>query len=144
MQIPELTATRLNQVFVEGDIFGAIDSNLKAWLQQDWDKTSTIEIIPTTLKQHRDNRELIDDLGGEKEILKHTIQPQQIRYLAENNALQKNGLSNLFFVYSDKENNIFIVGVVWDKSINKFVPYIYRTRNLYRAWTRGNQIFLKK
>lgn len=107
--------------------------------------TDSAVVESVELSEHKDNQELIHSFGGEESIIEMcTLQPQQIRYLAENEKLQTNGFSNLFFVYSDKEKKLFIVGVVWDKTIQKFVPYIYRTRNLYRAWTKGNRVFVKK
>ena len=147
IQIPKTEKASLKEIFLEDEDspFGAIDSNLQAWLQCEWDDTDGADVESTELAEHKDNQELINGFGSEETIMKkHTLQPQQIRYLAENEKLQTNGLSNLFFVYSDKENKLFIVGVVWDKTIQKFVPYIYRTRNLYRAWTKGNKIFVKK
>jgi hypothetical protein len=144
MNIPVQEQARLSDIFKEGALFGAIDSNLEAWLPEDWEETKNLEVGSFQLAEHKDNRELIDDFGGQKMILNITLQPQHIKYLATHSALQTNGLSNLFFVNSEKENLVFIVGVVWDMSISKFVPYIYRTRNLYRAWTKGNKVFVRK
>lgn len=144
MKVPKLSSSILDKIFVEGPLFGAIDSNLAAWLQQEWNEAEEVNIISNELNEHKDNKELIDSHGGEKLISRKTLQPQQIKYLVENELLQKNGLSNLFFVYSVKEEKVFIVGVVWDKTIKRFVPYIYRTRNLYRAWTKGNLVFTKE
>lgn len=144
MKIAPQKAALLSGIFIEGKVFGAIDSNLDAWLQEEWEATDEMEVVSINLKEHTDNKELINSLEGEEEILKKTLQPQQIKYLIENDLLQKNGLSNLFFVYSQKENKIFILGVVWDESINRFVPYIYRTHNVYRAWTKGNIVFIRK
>lgn len=144
MKIPYQKASKLNEIFTKGELFGAIDSNLESWLQQDWKETEEIKIETIELEKHQNNEELINCLGGSHEILNKTLQPQHIKYLAENDHLQTNGLSNLFFVYSEKLKKLFIVGVVWDKPIERFVPYIYRTRNLYRAWTKGNKVFIKK
>ena len=145
--IPKTEKALLKEIFSEneGSPFGAVDSNLQAWLQDEWLATGKTNVESIELNEHKDNQELINSFGGEESVVeKHILQPQQIRFLAENEKLQINGLSNLFFVYSDKEKKLFIVGVVWDKTIQKFVPYIYRTRNLYRAWTKGNNVFVKK
>ena len=144
MKIPAQPKFKLNEIFVEGDVFGAIDSNLEAWLQNEWRESEAIEVEVVQLDEHKDNQELINGFGGEQAIINSTLQPAQIKYLVENEVLQTNGLSNLFFVYSDKEQKVFIVGVVFDKTIDRFVPYIYLTRNLYRAWTKGNRVFVKK
>ncbi len=147
MKIPKLPASKLNEIFVEtkDGLFGAIDSNLESWLQQEQNDTAEVDVEENYLEIHKDNQELIESFGGEKKIItNHTLSPQQIKFLVENQVLQANGLSNLFFVYSKKESKLFIIGVVFDKSISKYVPYIYRTRNVYRAWTKGNKIFVKK
>lgn len=146
-QIPKMSLALLDKIFSEDESspFGAVDSNLQAWLQKEWNATDDTVVESMVLNEHQDNQELINSFGGEEFVMeKHVLQPQQIRYLAENNRLQTDGFSNLFFVYSGKEKKLFIVGVVWDNTIQKFVPYIYRPHNLYRAWTKGNRVFVKK
>lgn len=144
MKIPPQEEAKLSEIFMRGMLFGAIDSNLNAWLPQKWNATEEVEVEAHKLKEHKDNKELIEYFGDEQAILNKTLSPQQIKFLGENDALQTNGLSNLFFVYSQREDRLFIVGVVWDETIERFVPYIYRPRNLYRAWTKGNQVFITK
>lgn len=150
MTIPPLEAATAADVFAESNEspFGAIDSNIHAWLSADYPATQECLIEGWILKEHRDNLELIEFLGGFDLVRKiHIFTPQQIRFLAEQPAdqspLQRNGFSNLFFVSSLKDQNLYIVGVVWDESVGKFVPYVYRVRNLYRSWSKGNQVFCK-
>lgn len=144
MKIPSQEKTSLSEVFEEAGVFGEVDSNLQAWLHDDWEETNAIEVDQIELDAHKDNSELINGFGGEKLIQDKVLPIQIIKHLVTDGMLQTNGLSNLFFVYSKKENKVFIVGVVWDKTIDRFVPYIYRTRNLYRAWTKGNRVFIKR
>ena len=92
--------------------------------------------------------EFIDVLGGlEKVTHSYLFTPQQIRYLAKKSivdgSLLKNGFSNLFFLLSAQDKKVYIVGVVWNEDNLKFVPYVYRTENLYRSWSKGNQVFIR-
>ena len=147
--IPHLAEANLSGIFFdENSPFGAIDSNLAAWLPERCPSTLQIQFASEMLEEHMNNQELINYCGGEQAIREsHLFTPQQIRYLAEktlnesSNHLLQNGFSNLFFVWNDDEQKIYIVGSVFDKKISKFVPYIYRIRNLYRSWSKGNRIF---
>lgn len=102
-----------------------------------------------TLLEPLNNRELIDQIGDEGGILeKDIVSPPQIRHLVERQQkgekiLLANGYSNLFFVANPERKELYLLGVVYDDTVQRWVPYIYRLRNLYRAWSRGNQIFLR-
>lgn len=144
IEIPPLKTARLKTVFSEekDSPFGTIDSNLAAWLPESLPSSDGKTCTFSEFEIHQDNQEVIQLLGGEKQIkAQHLFTPQQIRHLASIDvSLQKNGFSNLFFVLG-KEGTVYIVGVVWDKTIEKFAPYVYRTRNLYRSWSKGNRLF---
>jgi hypothetical protein len=136
---------------VGSTIFGSVDSNIAAWLPESFDAVDEEVAKVYKLLEPLNNQEVVNVIGGEEEIIqKHLFTPAQIRYLAEQQqkgeigALLIDGYSNLFFVYNHEKQILYLMGVVWDKSISKWAPYIYRLRNLYRAWSRSNQIFVKK
>ena len=129
--------------------FGAVDSNIAAWLPSSLPFTPATEVSAFELKEPLNNQELIDAIGGLELIFSdHLFSPTQIvdlvaRSAAGEDILQKNGFQNLFFVFNTETEQAYLVGVVYDESISKWVPYIYRLRNQYRAWSRGNRLFLR-
>lgn len=150
--IPEQSGAYIKDIFVESDksSFGEVDTNLGSWLPEKFPATKATSFSVYKLDQHLNNQEVIDYLGGEEKIIKDYIfSPQQIKYLVEltqesdSGPMIKDGFSNLFFVFNSEENKLYFIGVVWDISISKFVPYIYRPRNLYRSWSKGNQLFIR-
>jgi len=145
MKIPNLPKSKVNEVFVEDDSssFFSVDFNLSAWLPEDFDGTGEVEIKTQILKQPLNNQELMDFLGGEREIkTNYLFTPQQIRYLVgQTDILLTNGYSNLFFVNNSDTNELYLVGIVYSQKEGKWTPYIYRLHNLYRSWSKGNQVF---
>lgn len=145
--IPPLPQADASDIFLETEDspFCEVDSNLVAWIPGVHGETASKAFRSQVLDAHQNNNELAELLGGSEEISRSdTFTPQQIRYLAEHSVhggpLLRNGFSNLFFVHS-VQKELYIVGVVWNAERRKFVPYIYRTRNLYRSWSKGNQVF---
>jgi hypothetical protein len=145
--IPPLPEADVSEIFLEteGSPFCEVDSNLVAWIPGVHGETASAAFRSRILDSHQNNNELTELLGGSEEISRSdTFTPQQIRYLAERSMhggpLLRNGFSNLFFVHS-VQRELYIVGVVRHAERRKFVPYIYRTRNLYRSWSKGNQVF---
>lgn len=143
INIPAQKEVLLDEVFSQ-QIFAAIDSNLVAWLPEKFPPTSTAQIYSYQIMKPLNNKELVESIGGLEKIRSiHLFSPTQIKYLVTQNVyLQKNGYQNLFFVSNPKTNETYLLGVVYDKSVKRFVPYIYRLRNLYRAWSTGNRLFL--
>ena len=149
--IPSLQSFLFTDIFPSGNdsLFGALDSNLEAWLPNKFSELSEAKVFRYKLLEPVNNRELIEQIGDESSILdKNVFSPAQIRHLVERqkngeNILLANGYSNLFFVTNPERKELYLMGVVYDETVQRWVPYIYRLRNLYRAWSRGNQVFLR-
>ena len=149
--IPPLKSSSFIDIFPPNNdsFFGALDSNLEAWLPGNFKELPRTEVVIYQLLEPLNNREVIDQISNETSILEKDIfSPMQIRHLVERQQkgekiLLNNGFSNLFFVTNPERKELYLLGVVYDDMVQKWVPYIYRLRNLYRAWSRGNQIFLR-
>lgn len=146
--IPPQKKAELESIFSESreSPFANIDSNIYAWLSGEYGESLQSPYKKHILDTHKNNAEVIELLGGLENIKSaHLFTPQQIYFLAKTSLSDgpflRNGFSNLFFVLSDKDTLVYIVGVVWNKNLQKFIPYTYRIENLYRSWSAGNQIF---
>ena len=149
LEVPEIDKIGLSALLREdsNSPFTKVDSNLAAWLSDSEALSSKSEIKAFELAEHMNNHELQEALTSEVPNGLNYFTMEQIHYLANQSLssetlLQKNGFSNLFFVKSTKDSNTYIVGMVWDATDSKFVPYIYRLHNLYRSWSKGNRVFV--
>lgn len=153
LKIPALAKGKSMDMFNQNRLspFGQIDSNLAAWLPQNFEKTNKQEVFVYLLLDPLNNKEVVQAAGGKHYICNNQVfTPAQIRHLVEKQkrgqkgTLLVNGLSNLFFVENRKSDTLYLLGTVWDKTVHKWTPYIYRLQNLYRAWSKGNQLLLNK
>ncbi len=135
-----LKGDSLKNVLFTDSPFKEVDSNLESWLEADVGDTDKKTIYSYILLEPLDNQQLLDFVGNPNI---NTVSITLIRHLvlSDDSTLLKNGFSNLFLV-NGKNSEIYIVGIVFDNSVNAFVPYIYRTRNLYRAWNKGNRLHI--
>jgi hypothetical protein len=145
--IPELSKDTVVSVLSENSLFTDVDSNLAVWLEESIEPTPNVILRSHQLVQALDNKELVEFCGGELKLSSNTVTLSQIRSLVERQLtgeaiLLTDGYSNLFFVQG--KDGIYIVGVVIDKTTDKYVPYIYRRKNLYRAWNKGNRVFVAR
>lgn len=142
--LPALDKQKLDDVFIsKSELFGAVDANIKSWLSNNVESSKETKVSSYELTVPLNNDELVVSIGGMEEIKKHHIFTfTQITSLVEDGTLlQRNGFQNLFFVQN--KDQLYLLGVVFDKAIDKWVPYIYRLRNLYRSWSKGNRLFLR-
>lgn len=142
--LPAQPEHKTGEVFVdtETSAYTEVDTNLEAWLPTSYPATEASTVTMYELTEHLNNEELIEELGGLEALSdNHFFCPQEIQSLLEKDCFQKNGMQNLFF--TKHHDTLYIVGVMWEQSLESFVPYIYRTRNLYRSWSKGNRVFVK-
>lgn len=123
-----------------------MDANIEAWLKDATAPTDKTVLQYYQLNASLNNKELVTQVGGEKNLGEKLVSFEHIRQVTERqlhgeDLLLTNGYSNLFFV-SGKHSVIYIIGIVFNAKAKKFIPYIYRRQNLYRAWSKGNRVFL--
>lgn len=147
IHIPALDANTLESTYVADgkSVFCDIDANIPAWLPPRIPKTESTAAAAYDLQQHLNNKELIEEFGGEERILEEsTLTLGQVHYLLRNhqNSLLTNGFANLFFV--NAEGQLHILNAKYEADEGKFIPYVYRIHNLYRSWSKSNKIFVRE
>ncbi len=147
ISLPALGACELTSVFTP-ELFADVDSNIAAWLPSHVHESEAVDMVSYQLLEPLDNSELVEAVGGMDTVAERCcVTPAHIRALvaecgSDEAILQRNGYQNLFFVTDPDTQTVYLLGVVYDPSVTAWVPYIYRLRNLYRAWSRGNRLFI--
>lgn len=119
-------------------------------LQYEWGAMQASDAYTFHLSKALDNNELLAEVGAKTHIIQnHCFVPQEIVQIIEkthkgSDILLQNGMANLFFIYNDREEKPYLFNVVYDNEVENWVAYIYRLRNLYRSWNKGNRLFLKE